>query len=152
MFFRKNQLWIRMHVYTCVYVCVCMFVHRFWVSVAILRRVWAVSYMHMCVLVRMYAYAYVCMYIYMCIFLQWVLRLTRWGIIAGIFFLWIDVCVHVCVYVCACMRLYVHVHAYVLCIYVCLCIWMHIRVYAHACECTCVLVEAHFFYLYCPIL
>jgi len=48
---------MRMHVFTCVYVCVCIFVHRLWVSVAVLRRVWAVSWMHMCIHAHMYACA-----------------------------------------------------------------------------------------------
>jgi len=33
----------RMHVYACVHLCSCTFVHRFWVSVAVLQRVWTVS-------------------------------------------------------------------------------------------------------------
>jgi len=44
--------------------------HRLRVSVAVRQRVWTVSYMRMRVLVDMYAYAYMCMYVHMCIFLR----------------------------------------------------------------------------------
>jgi len=67
---------VYVHVYvcvTCVCVCVCIFVNRLWVSVSVFS-LWTVSCMRMCVRVHMYAYAHVCRYIYMCIFLQWVLH------------------------------------------------------------------------------
>jgi len=60
---------ICMRLYTCVCVCTCIFVHRLWVLVSVLQRVDSVMHAHF-VRVHMYAYAYVCRYIYMCIFLQ----------------------------------------------------------------------------------
>jgi len=62
-----------MRLYTCVCVCVCVFVHRLQVLVSVLQRVDGVmprAAMRMCFRVHMYEYAYVCGYIYMCIFLQ----------------------------------------------------------------------------------
>ena len=47
-------------------------------------------------------------------------------------------CIGACMYVC-------------ICLYVCLCICMHIHLYTRACGCTYALVQAHFVYLYCPL-
>ena len=201
----------RMYVNTCVYVCVCILVHRLWLSVAVLWRVWAVAWMHMCIRAHMYACAYVCLYTYMCIFFAmsvactlgaqdtsacaavYVIQMylcyrrthlrhtrcrgahmciciymcirmhmymdacvrlwywfTRWGIVAEIFCLWINLHVHAYVYVCSCMRVYVHVHMYVFvyicfCVYVCIYIYIHTRVGVHMHSCR------RIWFICCPI-
>jgi len=60
---------IPLHVYTCAYICVCIFVHRLWVSGAVLRRVsrchgctfafvCIFMRMHMCVCISICAFSY----------------------------------------------------------------------------------------------
>ena len=73
---------VYMYIYACVYVFVhlCVYPHVYLYVYAYLCidcgswyqcfSVWTVSCMRMCFRVHMYAYTYVCGYIYMCIFLQ----------------------------------------------------------------------------------
>jgi len=121
-----------MRLYTCVCVCVCIFVHRFgsWYQCF---SVWTVSCMRMWFRVHMYAYTYVCGYIYMCIFLQWVLHalyrcfghqcMGRSVCYTGVF-------LHQRTHLRTHSLQVVHICVYVyMCIYACICIWMRMCVY-----------------------
>jgi len=121
------------HVCLCAYVCVCIcvsvyiYVHFFAVIVACtLEQVfWALVHgqvctLHRCVFAPTYTSAntlaagcvHMCIFIYMCICMHMCMDayvrlwycLTRWGVVAEIFYLCIRVHMHACVYVCACMR------------------------------------------------
>jgi len=126
-------------VHLCVYTRVNVYVYAYWcidcVSWYQGFSAWTVSCMRICFRVHMYAYTYVCGYIYMCIFLQWVLRalyrfFRHWCMgkcvcYTGVFSHqrthlrthWHSLQVmHICVYV-------------YMCVYACICIWMRMCVY-----------------------
>jgi len=121
-----------MRLYTCVCECVCILC----IDCGSWYRcfsVWTVSCMHVCVRVHMYAYAYVCRYIYMCILLQWVLH----ALYRCFGHLCMGRCVHytgVFLHQRTHLRTHslqvVHICVYVYkCVYACICIWMRMSVY-----------------------
>ena len=167
-----------MHVYTCVYVRVCIFVNRLWVSVAVLQRVWMVSCMRMCIRVDMYAYAYVCMYIHIYVHFFAVnvactLELVFWAPV-HLYTLYrcsFDITVHICdtfaagcahmcicIYMCICMHVYMDAYMRlwycltrwgVVAEIFCLCIDVRVDVYVYVCACMRVYVHVHMYvYVY----
>ena len=120
------RMCFRVYMYAYVYVCVYIYVHFFAVSVACTLQVfWAlvheqVCMLHRCVFTPTYTSAntlasgcaHMCICIYGCIcthmhmdaYVRLWYSLTRWGVVAEIFYLGILVHRHAYVYVCACMR------------------------------------------------
>ena len=129
--FQRVDSVMHAYVFSCAYVCgyVCVWVyiylHFFAVSVTCTLQVFQalvhrqVCMLHRCVFTPTYTSAntlaagcvHMCICIYMCVWMhmhmdayvcQWY-SLTRWGVVARIFYLCISVHMHAYVYVCACM-------------------------------------------------
>ena len=93
-----------------------------------------------CTYVYIHIYICICMHMYMDTYVRLWCCLTRWGVVAEIFYLCIGVHIHAYVYVCACMRVYVHVYMYVyvymyVCVCVCIYMYIHARVGLHMHSC-----------------
>jgi len=157
------RMWIRMHLYVyayvCKYTCMCIFLH--WVLHALWNRcpvhqctcrfvrstgvsststntfsTHSLQGVHICMCINMY----ICMHVYMDVYVRLWHCLTRWGVAVEIFCLCVGVQIHAIVYVCACMRVYVHVRTYVyvymcVCVRVCIYLFIHARVGVHMHSC-----------------
>jgi len=147
------------------FLCMCMHVHAYMhgrvcarpaVSVACtLEQVfWALVHGRVCFYTNVHicdtlttGCAYVCVCISVCICMRVCMDacmrlgycLTRWGVVTGVFCLFMRVHMHAYVCVCACVRVWVHVYVCI-CMYVFLCICVHVRLCARACGCTYALV------------
>ena len=158
------RMCVRVHMYAYAYVSrykyMCIF---FAVSVACALQVfWVLVHeqvctLHRCVFTPTYtssntlaagcAHMCLCVYVCMCMHMRmdayvrlWYC-LTRWGVVAKIFYLCIRVHMHAYVYVCACIRVQVHVYMYVyvymyVCVYVCTYIYICacVGVHMHSCR------------------
>jgi len=123
---------MHMHVYTCVYVCVCILVHRLWVSVAVLQRgpSWAESWMHMCTNAQVCVC--ICVFVYICSFfcneccMNFGTGVLGTSACAGVYVIQMSVwyqrthlrhtrCrgAHICIWMYMCTCMHIHMDAYI---------------------------------------
>ena len=108
--------------YVYVYACLCIDCGSWYQCFS----VWTVSCMRMCFRMHMYAYAYVCRYIHMCIFFAVSVTCTLqvfWALVHG------QVCCYTNVHICKHTRCRLCTYVYVY-----ICVYMH--AYAYGCVCA----------------